>query len=49
MSTQKAALEVHDVEEKAQANKLPIITTIEAEESTTGPVCISFYHWSQEF
>jgi len=36
-SLRKAALEVHDVEEKARANKLPTITTIEAAESTTAP------------
>jgi len=39
---QKAALEVHDREEKIQANKLPIITTVGVEEPTTEPVCIRF-------
>jgi hypothetical protein len=39
---QKAALEVHDREEKIQANKLPIITTVGVEEPTTEPVCICF-------
>ena len=37
--TQKAALEVHDIEEKAQVKKLPIITTVGVEEPTTEPVC----------
>ena len=37
--TQKAALEVHDLEEKAQVKKLPIITTVGVEEPTTDPVC----------
>jgi hypothetical protein len=36
-SLQKAALEVHDIEEKAQVKKLPIITTVGVEESTTEP------------
>jgi hypothetical protein len=39
---QKAALEVHGKEEKMQANKLPIITTVGVEESTTESVCICF-------
>lgn len=39
---QKAALEVHDREEKTQANKLPIITTIGVEEPATEPVCVCF-------
>jgi hypothetical protein len=37
---QKAALEVHDREEKIQANKLPSITTVGVEDPTTEPVCI---------
>ncbi len=42
--TQKAALEVHDREEKVQANKVPIITTVGAEEPITEPVCILLHH-----
>jgi hypothetical protein len=41
-AAQKAALEVHDREEKMQAKKLPIITTVGVEEPTTEPVCICF-------
>ena len=40
--TQKAALEVHDREEKMRANKLPIMTTVGVEEPTTEPVCVCF-------
>jgi hypothetical protein len=36
-SLQKAALEVHDREEKIQANKLPSITTVGVEDPTTEP------------
>lgn len=39
---QKAALEVHDREEKMKAIKLPIITTVGVEEPTAEPVCICF-------
>ena len=39
---QKAALEVHDREEKMKANKSPIITTVGVEEPTAEPVCICF-------
>ena len=42
---QKAALEVHDAEEKARASKPPIITTVEVEGPTSEPVCILFVHW----
>jgi len=38
---QKAALEVHDREEKIQAKKLPSITTVGVEDPTTEPVCIA--------
>lgn len=47
--TQKAALEVHDIEEKVQVNKLPIITAVGVEEPITEPVCILLYHWPYEF
>jgi hypothetical protein len=39
---QKAALEVHDVEEKVQTIKPPVITTVEVEASMMEPVCIVF-------
>ena len=44
--TQKAALEVHDVEENVQVDKLPIISTVVVEEPTTESVRILPYHWS---
>jgi diaphanous 1 len=40
---QKAALDVHDAEEKAQASKPPIITTVEIEGLTSEPVCICLF------
>jgi hypothetical protein len=43
--TQKAALEVHDVEERVQVNKLPIVTAVGVEEPTTESVCILLYYW----
>lgn len=39
---QKAALEVHDTQEKVQASKVLIVTPSENEQPKPEPVCVSF-------
>lgn len=41
-AAQKAALEVHDTEEKAQASKVLIVTPVETEEPKSELVCVLF-------